>query len=234
MKVLTFEEMKERFPVVWQWRPWQDGGIFVETFCVQEYTGNICETELECLNKTLDETSQKYKREIERVNEYARTLKERLGILYWFKRKFEKTYKNRLQELENDWSQTSVKIAKSEMRRLCRKSNYYLPFDCRIGDVFWIVVERDNFLPRGVHKSVVSSVERYFSEETLIVKVSAKALTSDNSEVTLKLSGDGVMYDGWGFHHIFTCHQESMEAMSSFIQRDIDELNNLKEKIESY
>lgn len=234
MKTLTFEEMKERFPVVWQWRPWQDGGIFVETFCTKESIGHICETQLECLNKTLDEASQKYKREIERVNEYARTLKERLGILYWFKKKFQKAYKNQLQELENEWAQISVKIAKSEIKHLCRKSNYYLPFDCRIGDVFWIVVERDNLLPRGVHKSVVSSVERYFSEETLMVKVSAKALTSGNSEVILKLSGDGVVCDGWSFHHIFTSHQEAVEAMSTFIQRDIDELNKLKEKIESY
>ena len=232
MKTLTFEEMKERFPIVWQWRPWQDGGVFVETFCAEESIEYICETELECLNKTLDGVSQKYKREIERVNEYARTLKERLGILYWFKKRFQKVYKNRLQELENEWSQTSVKIAKSKVKRLCRKSNYYLSFDCKVGDVFWIAAEKNNVLERGVHKAVVTEVVPYVDEDSNSVVVIAVAEVC-GERFKFQSTGSGLS-NGWTYHHIFTSKQEAVQAMSTFIQRDIDELNKLKEKIESY
>lgn len=45
---------------------------------------------------------------------------------------------------------------------------------------------------------------------------------------------DAGLTNDWTYHHIFTSKQEAVEAMSAFIQRDIDELNKLKEKIESY
>ena len=230
MKTLTFEEMKERFPIKWYY----DGSKFIETFHLSDEGNGICNTYEECLTKTIDTQVKARDKELNRINGIANGVKSRSGILYHLKWKFKRAYKARLEEIESQLDERISFIKASEKSFLSRVSSYTIDFDCKVGDVLWIVVERDNFLPRGVHKSVVSSVERYFSEETLIVKVSAKALTSDNSEVTLKLSGDGVMYDGWGFHHIFTSHQEAMEAMSSFIQRDIDELNKLKEKIESY
>lgn len=50
MKTLTFEEMKERFPIKWYY----DGSKFIETFHLSDEGSDICKTYEECLAETID------------------------------------------------------------------------------------------------------------------------------------------------------------------------------------
>lgn len=228
MKTLTFEEMKERFPVKWHY----DGSKFIETFHLSDEGNGICNTYEECLAKTIDTQMKARDKELNRVNGIANGVKSRSGILYHLKWKFKRAYKARLEEIESQLYERVSCIKGSEKSFLSRVSNYTIDFDCKVGEVFWIAVEQNNFLKMGIHKAVVTDVFSYFNQESNSVVVRAVAeVCGERFEFQ---STGGVLSNGWTYHHIFTSKQEAVEAMSAFIQIDIDELNKLKEKIESY
>lgn len=144
--------------------------------------------------------------------------------------KFKRAYKARLGEIESQLDERISYIKASEKSSLSRESNYTIDFDCKVGDVLWIAVEQNNFLKMGVHKAVVTCVIPFFNRESnsVVVRVVGEVL---GERFEFQSTGSGLSND-WTYHHIFTSKQEAVEAMSTFIQRDIDELNKLKEKIE--
>ena len=229
MKTLTFEEMKERFPIKWYY----DGSKFIETFHLSDEGNGICNTYEECLAKTIDTQVKARDKELNRVNGIANGVKRRSGILYHLKRKFKRAYKARIEEIESQLDERISYIKGSEKSFLSSESNYTIDFDCQVGDVLWITVEKNNSLKMGVHKALVTEVSPYFNRESFTVNVRAIFETCNGERFTLRVDDTGLTND-WTYHHIFTSKQEAVEAMSTFIQRDIDELNKLKEKIESY
>lgn len=228
MKTLTFEEMKERFPVKWYY----DGSKFIETFHLSDEGNDICNTYEGCLAKTIDTQVKARDKELNRVNDIANGVKSRSGILYHLKWKFKRTYKARLEEIESQLHERISYIKGSERSFLSKESNYAIDFDCKVGDVLWIAVEKNNFLKMGVHKAIVTDVIPYFNREssTVVVRVVGEVF-GERFEFQ---STDSGLSNGWTYHHIFTSKQEAVEAMATFIQRDIDELNKLKKDIESY
>lgn len=229
MKTLTFEEMKERFPVKW----YHDGSKFIETFHLSDEGNDICNTYEECLAKTIDTQLKARDKEINRVNGIANEVKSRSGIFYHLKWKFKRAYKDRLEEIEFQLDERVSYIKESEKSFLNRESNYTIDFECQVGDVFWIAVEQNNFLKKGVHKALVTEVSPYFNRESFNVNVRAIFETCNGERFTMRVGDSGLTND-WTYHHIFTSKQGAVEAMSTFIQRDIDELNKLKKDIESY
>lgn len=229
MKTLTFEEMKERFPVKWYY----DGSKFIETFHLSDQGSDICNTYEECLAKTIDTQVKARDKELNRVNDIATGVKSITGIFYHLKWKFKRAYKARLEEIESQLDERISYIKGSERSFLSRESDYTIDFECQVGDVFWIAVEQNNFLKKGVHKVLVTEVSTYFNRESFNVNVRAIFETCSGERFTLRMDDMGLTND-WTYHHIFTSKQEAVEAMSTFIQRDTEELNKLKEEIESY
>lgn len=227
MKTLTFEEMKERFPVKWYY----DGSKFIETFHLSDEGNGICNTYEECLAKTIDTQLKARDKELNRVNGIANEVKSRSGIFYHLKRKFKRAYKARLEEIESQLEERVSYIKGSEKSLLSSESNYTIDLDCQVGDVLWIAVEKNNSLKMGVHKALVTEVSPYFNRESFNINVRAIFETYGGERFTLRVGDTGLTND-WTYHYIFTSKQEAVEAMSAFIQIDIDELNKLKEKIE--
>lgn len=228
MKTLTFEEMKERFPIKWYY----DGAKFIETFHLSDEGNGVCNTYEECLAKTIDTQLKARDKELNRVNGIADEVKRRSGILYHLKLKFKRAYKARLEEIESQLNERISCVKGSEKSFLSRVSDYTIDFDCQVGDVLWIAVEKNNSLKMGVYKALVTEVSPYFNRESFNVNVRAIFETCSGERFTLRVDDTGLTND-WTCHYIFTSEQEAVEAMSAFIQIDIDELNKLKEKIES-
>lgn len=228
MKTLTFEEMKERFPVKWYY----DGSKFIETFHLSDQGSDICNTYEECLAKTIDTQVKARDKELNRVNDIATGVKSITGIFYHLKWKFKRAYKARLEEIESQLDERISYIKASKKSFLSRESNYTIDFNIQVGEVLWIATEKNNFLKMGVHKAVITDAIPYFNRESNSVVVRAVGdVLGERFE--FQSTGSGLS-NGWTYHHIFTSKQEAVEAMSAFIQRDIGELIKLKEKIESY
>lgn len=169
MKTLAFEEMKERFPIKWYY----DGSKFIETFHLSDEGNDICNTYEECLAKTIDAQVNARDKELNRVNGIANGVKSRSGIFYHLKWKFKRAYKARLEEIESQLDERISYIKGGERSFLSRESDYAIDFECQVGDVFWVAVEQNNFIKKGVHKVLVTEVYAYFNRESFNVSVKA-------------------------------------------------------------